>query len=164
MTLALPVKEARMKMIAAWAGVPSAESIFSLALWLAGIGHFVVLIASFQVPRRLGWKEDLAKLTPFNRKLMWVHGGFAVLTIIAFGILILTLHDEFLSGDRAALGIAAFIGVYWAARIAVDFTYYGHKDWPSGRGFIAGHILLTLLFFFLSATNLSVLLWRAWLR
>jgi len=59
--------------------------IFSLALWLAGIGHFCVLIASFQVPTRLHWKEDLRKLTSFNRKLMWVHGAFAVLTIIAFG-------------------------------------------------------------------------------
>jgi hypothetical protein len=153
-----------MEMIAVLLGISSAEGVFSLALWLAGIGHFVVLIASFQVPRRLGWKQDLAKLTPFNRKLMWVHGGFAVLTIIAFGILMLTLHGELLRGDRAAMGLAAFIGIYWAARIVVDFTYYEHKDWPRGRSFVAGHILLTLLFFFLSATNLSVFVWNAWLR
>ena len=153
-----------MEMLAGWLGIYSTEGFFSLALWLAGIGHFVVLIASFQVPQRLGWKEDLAKLTPFNRKLMWVHGGFAVLTIIAFGILILTLHNDFLRGDRAALGLAAFIGVYWAARIVVDFTYYEHKDWPRGPGFVAGHVLLTLLFLFLSATNLSVFVWSVWLR
>src|SRR5436190_18187034 len=54
------------------------EEWLSLALWLAGAGHFCLLIASFQVPFRLGWKEDLAKLTPFNRKLTWVHGGFTV--------------------------------------------------------------------------------------
>ena len=142
----------------------SAENLFSLALWLAGAGHFCVLIASFQVPRRLGWKEDLAKLTPFNRKLMWVHGGFAVLTIIAFGILTLALHDELLRGDRAALGLAAFIGLYWATRIIVDFTYYDHKDWPRGRGFVAGHILLTMLFTFLSSTYLGLFVWRVWLR
>jgi len=141
----------------------SAENLFSLALWLAGAGHFCVLIASFQVPRRLGWKVDLAKLTPFNRKLMWVHGGFAVLTIIAFGILTLALHNELLRGDRAALGVAAFIGVYWATRILVDFTYYDHKDWPRGRGFVAGHILLTLLFAFLSSTYISLFVWRVWL-
>jgi hypothetical protein len=142
----------------------SAENLFSLALWLAGAGHFCVLFASFQVPRRLGWKEDLAKLTPFNRKLMWVHGGFAVLTIIAFGILTLALHDELLRGDRAALGLAAFIGLYWATRIIVDFTYYDHKDWPRGRGFVAGHILLTMLFTFLSSTYLGLFVWRVWLR
>lgn len=109
-----------------------------------------------QVPSRLKWKEDLHKLTPFNRKLMWVHGGFAVLTIVAFGILTLALHEELLRGDRAALGLALFIGVYWALRIVVDFTYYEHTDWPRGQGFVVGHVLLNLLFTFLAVTNLAV--------
>lgn len=143
--------------------VPMA-TLFSLALWLAGIGHFCVLIASFQVPRRLGWKEDLAKLTPFNRKLMWVHGGFAVLTIVAFGLLTLVLHNDMLRGERAALGLAAFIGVYWSVRIVVDFTYYDHKDWPLGRGFVIGHVLLTMLFAFLAVTYLGLFVWRVWVR
>ena len=85
----------------------------SLALWLAGAGHFVVLIASFQVPYRLGWKEDLTKLTSFNRKLMWVHGGFAVYTIISFGVLTLLLHNEMLQGNGAgppSPRSSAFIG------------------------------------------------------
>jgi hypothetical protein len=139
-----------------------AKDVFSLVLWLAGIGHFCVLIASFQVPARLRWKEDLQKLTSFNRKLMWVHGGFAVLTIIAFGTLTLLLHTEMLRGDRAALGLALFIGVYWALRIAVDFFYYEHSDWPSGRGFVLGHILLTSLFAYLAATNLGLVIWKVW--
>jgi len=138
----------------------NAEEVFSTALWLAGIGHFCVLIASFQVPGELGWKEDLQKLASFNRKLMWVHGGFAVLTIIAFGALTLSLHAEMLRGDRAALGLALFIGVYWALRIAVDFLYYDHTDWPRGRGFVFGHILLTSLFAFLAATNLGLVIWK----
>jgi hypothetical protein len=132
------------------------EAWLSLALWLAGAGHFVVLIASFQVPYRLHWREDLAKLTPFNRKLMWVHGGFAIYTIASFGLLTLLLHGEMLSGQRAALALATFIGIYWLMRIVVDFTYYSHADWPRGRGIVLGHALLTLLFCFLSATYLSV--------
>jgi hypothetical protein len=134
----------------------------SVALWLAGAGHFVVLIASFQVPYRLGWKEDLAKLTSFNRKLMWVHGGFAVYTIISFGVLTLLLHDEMLRGHRAGPALAAFIGIYWLLRVVVDFTYYQHADWPKGKGFVAGHALLTMLFVFLFVTYLGVSL-RAWL-
>jgi hypothetical protein len=135
----------------------------SLALWLAAAGHFCVLIASFQVPYRLHWKEDLAKLTTFNRKLMWVHGGFAVYTIIAFGVMSLFLHDEILRGDRAALALASFIGLYWLLRIVVDFAYYSHRDWPPGTSFRAGHVLLNTLFVFLSTSFLSVPLWH-WLR
>jgi len=146
-----------------WAVQLPLQSIFSMALWLAGFGHFCVLLASFQVPSRLGWKEDLAKLTPFNRKLMWVHGGFTVLTIIAFGVLTLTLHTEMLRGDRAALSLSAFIGIYWTARIAVDFAYYDHDDWPRGRAFVIGHALLTLLFVFLAVTYLALCVWKVWL-
>jgi len=128
----------------------------SLALWLAGAGHFVVLIASFQVPYRLGWKQELAKLTPFNRKLMWVHGAFAVYTIASFGALTLLFHNEMLRGRGSAAALAAFIGIYWLLRVVVDFTYYDHADWPEGKGFVAGHALLTLLFVFLFVTYLSV--------
>jgi hypothetical protein len=150
--------------IATMFALHNAEEMVSAALWLAGIGHFCVLIASFQVPGKLSWKEDLQKLTPFNRKLMWVHGGFAVLTITAFGTLTLALHAELLRGDRAALGMALFIGVYWALRIAVDFFYYDHTDWPRGRGFLFGHILLTSLFGYLAAANLGLVIWKVWAK
>ncbi len=136
------------------------ESFFNVALWLAGLAHFSVLIASFQVPSRLGWKTELAKLSPFNRKLMWTYGGFTVLTIVAFGTLTLALHNELLRGDRAALGLAAFIGVFWAARVAVDAMYFRHADWPQGTSFVVGHILLTTLFIALAATYLGLVMWR----
>ncbi|MGH9734712.1 MAG: hypothetical protein ACRD8A_09010 [Candidatus Acidiferrales bacterium] len=125
-----------------------------LALWFAGAGHFAVLIASFQVPYRLDWKQDLGKLSPLNRKLMWVHGAFTVYTIISFGVLTFLLHGDILRGQRGAVALAAFIGVYWLLRVVVDFTYYDHSDWPTGRAFVAGHILLTSLFVFLAATYL----------
>jgi hypothetical protein len=147
-----------------WGYLASATNVFSAALWLAGIGHFCVLIASFQVPYRLNWREDLAKLAPFNRKLMWVHGGFAVLTIAAFGALTIVLHNEMLSGERAALSLAAFIALYWITRIVVDFAYYEHKDWPKGRAFVFGHLMLTLLFGFLAATYCGLCVWHAWKR
>lgn len=134
--------------------------LFSLALWLAGIGHFCILGASVQVPARLGWKTDLARLTSFNRKLMWTYGGFTVLTIIAFGSLTLALHGEFLRGNPAALGLAGFIGLYWAARVGVDLFYFDHTDWPQGTQFVVGHILLTALFAALAATYIGLLAWR----
>ena len=144
--------------------LPGAENLFSLALWLAGVGHFCVLIASFQVPARLHWKEDLRHLTPFNRKLMWVYGGFTVFTIVSFGILMLALHSELLRGDRAALALALFIGIYWTLRIVVEFFYYDLADWPRGRGLVAGRILLTLLFVYLAGSNLALFFWQVFAR
>ena len=141
-----------------------AERCFDLILWLAGAGHFAILAASFQVPGRLRWKQDLAQLMPFNRKLLWVQGGFTVLTIIAFGTLTLVLHRELLRGDRAAMALAFFIAIYWSARILVDAFYFTHEDWPQGSQFVIGHILLTSLFVSLAASYWGLFVWRVWLK
>jgi hypothetical protein len=141
-----------------------AERLFDIDLWVVGAAHFVILFASFQVPYRLSWKQDLRQLMPFNRKMLWVQSGFTVLTIIAFGTLTLTLHSELLKGDRAALGLACFIGIYWTARIIVDAIYFSHADWPKGAAFVVGHVLLTLLFSLLAASYVGLFLWHIWLR
>ena len=138
----------------------NATRLFDVLLWLAGVGHFAVLTASFQVPARLRWKEDLAKLMPVNRKLMWTYGVFIVMTIIAFGTLTLALHAEMLRGDRAALGLAAFIGAFWTLRIVVDFTYHTHEDWPRGARFVVAHLLLLALFVALAGTYLGLVVWH----
>jgi hypothetical protein len=141
-----------------------AQRLFDFDLWLMGAAHFAILFASFQVPHRLRWKQDLQQLMPFNRKLLWVQSGFTVLTIIAFGTLTLALHTELLRGDRAALGLACFIGIYWTTRILVDAIYFSHADWPQGTMFVVGHTLLTLLFSFLAASYLGLFVWQVWLR
>jgi RsiW-degrading membrane proteinase PrsW (M82 family) len=140
------------------------QRLFDVDLWLVGAGHFVILLASFQVPYRLGWKQDLQQLIPFNRKLLWVQGGFTVLTIIAFGTLTLVLHRDLLHGDRSALALACFVGIYWTTRIVVDAIYFSHADWPKGRVFVVGHALLTLLFSFLAASCIGLFVWQVWLR
>ena len=140
------------------------QRLFDLDLWFVGAAHFVILFASFQVPYRLGWKKDLAQLMPFNRKLLWVQGGFTVLTIVAFGTLTLVLHEEMLRGDRAALALIGFIGIYWTARIVVDALYFSHADWPKGPEFAVGHILLTSLFSALAASYIGLFIWHWWLK
>jgi hypothetical protein len=138
--------------------------LFDMDLWIVGASHFAILFASFQVPYWLSWKKDLAQLMPFNRKLLWVQGGFTVLTIVAFGTLTLVLHEEMLRGDRAALALICFIGIYWSARIVVDAVYFSHGDWPKGRAFIVGHILLTSLFLFLAASYIGLFVWHLLLK
>ncbi|PYU22039.1 MAG: hypothetical protein DMG32_19155 [Acidobacteria bacterium] len=139
---------------------PWSYRFFDIALWLAGAGHFVILFASFQVPFQLDWRRDLAQLKPFNRKLLWVQGGFTVLTIIAFGLLTLVLHREFIEGGRTATGLAIFIGTYWTTRVLVDALYFSHHDWPPGRRFVVGHFLLTLLFSCLALTYIALVAWH----
>ncbi len=145
-----PVRAALMVPLDFWLSrllhTRSFEWWFSLCLWLGSLGHFCILGASFQVPKRLGWHEDLPKLSRFNRKVFWTYGAFIVLCIVSFGILTCVLHGELLQGDKAAVAISVFIGVFWAARVGTDLFYFKHEDWPRGWEFEVGHVALTFLF------------------
>ena len=126
----------------------------SHAIYGAAIGHLVVLIASLQVPARLRWKQDIAKLARFNQKIFWVYGFYILLSIVSFAVLTWRLHDAFLSGEFAARWIAGFIAVFWTARVLIDLFWYNHRDWPAGNTLVAGHALVTSLF-----CSLAIIYW-----
>jgi hypothetical protein len=132
------------------------QSVMSLALWLAGAAHFCVLGAGAQAPKRLGWREDFAKLSRFNRRIFWAYYGFVGFVVIAFGTLTFLLHDEMLRGDRAAVALAAFIATWWLGRVLVDFFWYNASDWPQGRWMTAGRALLTFAFIAMTVTYAGV--------
>ncbi len=124
----------------------SSDQWLSHGIWILGSLQLLVLTASFQVPARLNWKEELPRLSNLNRKLVWTYGVFIALTILAFGVLTFWLHDELAAGTRAARGFAGFIALFWVLRLAFDAFWLKHEDWPPGAGIAIGHALLTTLF------------------
>lgn len=130
--------------------------MMDLALWLAGAGHFTLLTVSLQLPARLSWRTELARLSPFNRSFVWVAGGYLVFTYLAFGVLTLLLHDEMLRGDRSAAALAAFIGLYWLVRVVIDATTFRNAPWPPGWLFRLGHVAVVALFGYFSLVYLGV--------
>ncbi len=133
-------------------------SLLSFLLSCAGWGHFLVLVAGLQVPWRLQWRQELARLRPLNRKLLWVYYGYIGSFILTFGLVILQLHQEMLSGERGATTLLAIITLFWTGRIVIDALVFKHSDWPEGPLFGIGHTLLTSLFVFLAITGWLVLL------
>ena len=122
------------------------EWYLSNAIYAAAIGQFLVLIASFQAPVRLGWKDDIPKLTRFNQKVFWVYAFYILLCIVSFAVLTWRLHDSFLAGEPVARSLAAFIAIFWTVRVLVDVFWYDHRDWPGGNSMVAGHAMITSLF------------------
>jgi alginate O-acetyltransferase complex protein AlgI len=125
----------------------SPVAVLSLAIWLAGIGHFCTLIAGLQVPFKFHWKEELARLSRFNQKIMLNYAGYVGLMIVSFGFLTLKLHKEFLYGDKVCVNLAGLIAIFWIVRLCVDFFCFRHDDWPRGPEFVIGHAFLVSLFF-----------------
>lgn len=124
----------------------SGTALLVFALKAAGAGHFLVLVASSQVPSRLGWREELSRLRPLNRKLMWVYGGYIASMIAILGIMTLNLIPEMMAGEKGALAIAGLTALFWWSRVGVDAMVFEHADWPEGPEFVVGHTLLTSLF------------------
>jgi len=157
-----PFQQAFLEPLAgAISGLPifgSQAQLLSFLLSCAGWGHFLVLVAGLQVPWRLEWRQELTRLRPLNRKLLWVYYGYIGSFILTFGFVILGLHGEMLAGDRGAVTLLAIITVFWTARLVVDALVFEHSDWPEGPLFGIGHTLLTSLFVFVALSGWLVLI------
>jgi hypothetical protein len=128
------------------------------ALLLAGATHFAILIASALVPKVLDWKNALAPLSPFLRTLFWVYGVFIVLTILSFGTLTLLHADAMARGEPVARSLAAVIGLFWGARLAVQLFVFEARPLLTSTLMKLGYHALTLAFVYLTATYLRAVL------
>ena len=131
----------------------------SLGIWLSAATSLALLPVGLQVPIRLGWREDLAKLTEANRRLMWGYATFIALTFVGFGVVTLALHSQMLAGDREAGVIAALMAVWWTARLALDAISLRHAPWPSGARYAVAHALLLVGF-----TGMAAVYWTVFTR
>jgi hypothetical protein len=118
---------------------------------LAGFGQLSVLVASALVPVQLNWREDLQKLDRLQRQMVWVYGGYVVLSIIAFGLICIFNARELAEGSRLARSMCAYMAVFWGVRLALqtqlDVQPHLTKWWLRG-----GYHLLTVLFACFTAT------------
>lgn len=117
-------------------------------LRLAGLGHFAILTASALVPKVLDWKTALKPLPPFLRTLFWVYGIFIVLTIIGLGTLTLINARAMAAGDPVARTLAAFIAVFWGARLIVQLFVFDVRIYLTNLWLKLGDRLLTVAFLF----------------
>jgi len=122
-----------------------------IALYLAGIAHFGILIASANVPKALDWKNALAPLPKMLRQMFWVYGWFIVLIIISFGTITLVHAETLAAGGELARWINGFIFVFWFVRLMVQFFVFDAKPFLTNWFYKIGYQLLTLVFVFMIA-------------
>ena len=126
------------------------------AIFWAGIGQFSVLIASALVPVRLQWTTVLKPLPPLVRQLVWVYGGYVVLSIISLGAICVANATELASGSGLARSVCGYIAVFWGIRLSLQ-TVLSAKPFLTTWWLRAGYHLLTLVF----VTLTGVFAWAA---
>ena len=117
-----------------------------ILLIVAGICHFGILTAGALAPGVLDWGTELKKLNPLSRQLIWAHGTFIVLTIIAFGTLMIGNAARMASGDLTARWVCAFIALFWGARLGLQFFYFNAKPMLKNVWLAIGYNGLTVVF------------------
>ena len=117
-----------------------------LLVFIGGILHFGILLASALVPKVLDWKATLEKLDGLSRQLVWVHGAFIVLVIIGFGMISVLFAGDLVTGIPLARGLCLFIALFWAARLAVQFLVFDARPILKTAFLKVGYHGLTVVF------------------
>ena len=120
-------------------------------LILAGVCHFGILIASALVPRVLDWHGELAHVSPLSRHLIWTHGVFIVLTIIAFGVITVANAPALASGSTLARWFCGFVAVFWLSRLVVQLFLFDARPYLKTAFLELGYHGLTVVFTYLGA-------------
>jgi hypothetical protein len=128
--------------------------ILKVALLIAGALHLVPLLAGLTMPRVLHWGSDLGKLDALTRQLIWVHGAFIAITVLAFGLITMTAAESMLQGTPLAVGIAAFIGLFWFLRLLIQLFYFDAHPWLTNSFRTVGYNSLTFVFGYFSVVYL----------
>lgn len=135
------------------------ENRFMLSLktfiFLAGVFQIVLVLGSLVIPKLLNWKDELSKVALLIQQIFWTYAGYILVTNLCFGILSIWSPESLLDRSFLAKAVTLFIGMYWLARIAIQFFYFDRKSAPKGLIYSLGECALVSLFIFLTLVYLS---------
>ena len=120
-------------------------------LILAGALHFTLLIAGAMMVRVLNWRTELRHVSALSRQIIWVHGAFVVIVILAFGALSIANAAALASGAMLARWVCGTISLFWLTRLMVQFFYFDAVPYLGRIVLKLGYHALTLLFAFFVA-------------
>jgi hypothetical protein len=121
------------------------------------IGFFLVVLALLHAgfARYFGWRREFASVSLINRQMMYVHTFFVAFTVLLMGLLCLSSAAE-LTGTPLGRRVALGCGIFWLARLLVQFFGYSPQLWRGKRFETIIHIVFTAGWAYLSAVFLQV--------
>jgi len=128
-----------------------------MQLQLELIGALLIILALLHAgfARYFDWRREFAVVSLINRQMMYVHTFFIAFAVLLMGVLCLTSAAELVGtalGRRVALGM----GVFWLARLLIQFFGYSPTLWRGKQFETVIHVLFALLWAYLSGVFLLV--------
>jgi len=128
-----------------------------MQLQLKFIGALLVVLALLHAGFAwyFDWRREFAVVSLINRQMMYVHTFFIALAVLLMGLLCLTSAAELMGtplGRRVALGL----GLFWLARLLIQFFGYSATLWRGKRFETIVHVVFSLLWAYVSGIFLAV--------
>jgi hypothetical protein len=121
------------------------------------IGFALVVLALLHgaFARYFNWRTEFAPVSLINRQMMYVHTFFVAFVVLLMGLLCLTSAPE-LVGTRLGRRVALGCGIFWLARLLIQFFGYSPELWRGKRFETAVHIVFIGFWSYLSYVFLAL--------
>lgn len=110
-------------------------------IWTAGVVHLLIASANFFVPGKLGYRENLARVSPIIRQVFVLHSIFIVMTVLGFAGLCLFFAPELAAASALGRALTGFMGAFWVIRLLLQVFYVDPEVKKANR---AGDVAYTL--------------------
>jgi hypothetical protein len=126
-------------------------------LHLKIIGLILIALSLLHLifPKYFNWEKELRSLSLINQQMMIVHTFFIGLVIFLMGLLCLFSSDDLITtsfGKRIALGL----GIFWTARLVIQFFGYSSKLWKGKKLETIVHFVFSMLWLYMSLVFLII--------
>jgi hypothetical protein len=98
--------------------------VLLLCLWLAGFVQVAMASANLFIPKKLNYRENLARVAPIIRQVFVVHSVYIVSVVLLFAVLSFGFAPELASGRGLGRFLAASMAIFWLFRTPVQLLYY----------------------------------------
>lgn len=128
-----------------------------MVLNLKVIGVLLIALALMHVffPKYFNWKQEMSGVSLVNRQMMYIHAFFIGFVLLLMGVLCLSSSRELVEtelGRKLALGL----GIFWSARLVIQFFGYSPALWKGKRFETGMHILFSIVWVYFTVTFLGV--------
>jgi hypothetical protein len=130
-------------------------------LRVVGVLMAGLVVLNVFVPRRFGWREELARLSLLNRQIFQVHALFLILTLALFSALLVTSADALLERTQLARAVLVGLTAFWGLRLAVQWFYYSPALWRGQRFNTLMHVLFSGLWLYVTGVFAAALYFDA---
>lgn len=136
------------------------KELLKTFILLCGFGHIILSIASTVIPKALHWNTELKKLPPLLRQMFWTYAAYILVINASFGIVSIIGTDDLINKSFLSKSITLFIGMYWLARIIIQFTYFDKTNAPKGIIFTLGEVALVIVFILFTLVYFTAFLYN----